>query len=629
MCGICGLIDFNGRYEDKDIVSMISVLNHRGPDNQSVLNYQLNNCKCGLGHARLSIIDLTEGANQPMEFESLSIVFNGEIYNYKEIRKDLESLNHIFTLNSDTEVILHAYKEWGISCVDKFIGMFAFTILDKGANKLVCCRDRAGIKPFYYYWVENVFMFASELKALYKHPAFCKQIDLSAVDLYMRYGYIPAPYSIYENCFKLLPGHILELDLSSKNLNIIKYWDIKDFYSLPTHDIPYDEAKHHLHSIFKSAFEYRMVADVPVGIFLSGGFDSALVTSVLQCNRTERLKTFTIGFETGNNEAPAAKSIASFLGTDHTEYLCTSKEAMDIIPTLPYYYDEPFADSSAIPTILVSTIARKDVTVALSADGGDEIFAGYNSYASFDRNIKMLKKIPKSLLRTTSSILNIVDRFYPRSCQFQKLKLNAVRNILHEPKEYWPIKLLEAAFKPTLSYAGKQFIKDFISHRTIFDDNFSPITTDLSVALCVDYKNYMQNDILVKVDRATMSVSLEGREPLLDHRIAEFAAQLPVSYKFCNGVQKRILKDIVYDYIPKELMDRPKTGFSVPVYNWLLNDLKYFLDEFLNPVIVRQANVFTVEYVNHTIKLFISNKLYDKTEIWKLLQFHMWYKQWN
>jgi len=350
---------------------MVQAMYHRGPDHQEVKVYPEHECM--LGHARLSIIDLSAAANQPLEYNQYAIVFNGEVYNFREIRQELVAKGHQFLLDSDTEVILHAFAEWGKDCVKRFIGMFAFAILDKEKNTLTLVRDRAGIKPLYYYEKDGTFMFGSELKVLYPYPKFKRIIRKDAVGMYFKYGYVPAPYSIFEDTWKLMPGYVLEYDIAKREKTITKYRDVMDYYKQPRLTVDYEEAKKELEQILLSAFNYRMVSDVPVGVFLSGGFDSALLTTLLQKDRTEKLKTFTIGFEDNNwNEAPAAKALANRLGTDHTEYLCTQEDCKEIVSELPFFYDEPFADNSAVPTILVSRLARKQVKVALSADGGDD-----------------------------------------------------------------------------------------------------------------------------------------------------------------------------------------------------------------------------------------------------------------
>jgi asparagine synthase (glutamine-hydrolysing) len=397
MCGIVGYVDYKGFSSQEHLEKMVQTLDHRGPDDFGIELYKNGQTIIGYGQTQLSIIDLSHAGHQPMSFGDYTIVFNGEIYNYKEIKVDLERLGHIFETDSDTEVILHAFSEWGEQFVDQMIGMFALSIYDKKTQIIYLYRDRVGVKPLYYYQKDNLFLFGSELKALMAHPRFEKVINVSVLPSYLNLGYIPAPQSIFKNCQKLLPGHFLKIDIKTNDYVLNKYWDPADFYQSPKLDLSFNDAKKELTSILESAFNYRMVADVPVGVFLSGGYDSTAVAAILQKDRTDKLKTFTIGFEQGNNEAPYAKETAAYLGTDHTEYICTTAEAQAIIPNLAYFYDEPIGDSPAIPTTLVSQLAKKSVTVALSADGGDEIFCGYNSYFKLNSFKKQLDTIPSFL----------------------------------------------------------------------------------------------------------------------------------------------------------------------------------------------------------------------------------------
>lgn len=623
MCGICGYIDKQVCQEVG--LQMVMAQEHRGPDNQSVRLYP--DCHCLLGHARLSIIDLSADANQPMEYQHYSIVFNGEVYNYQEIREELIQKGHVFLYQSDTEVILHAFQQWGERCVDRFIGMFAFAILDRQKQKLYLVRDRAGVKPLYYYHADGIFLFASEMKVFYHHPTFKKKISKEAVALYFKYGYVPAPLSIFEHTYKLMPGHGMTYDIANEHCETFAYWDVLNFYRQPLLEIDYAEAKTRMEQILQSAFEYRMVSDVPVGIFLSGGYDSALLTALLQKNRTERLKTFTIGFEDEKwNEAPAAKTLADYLHTDHTEYVCTQEDCKQIIPQLPYFYDEPFADNSAVPTILLSRLAKKDVKVALSADGGDETFCGYNRYTGLYgvlRYLRMMDKIKSPLLSKTVGSLSCLAPHY----SFWREKLEYMAQLLNTPRNQRIALTAEGGAFSTLTKSVYSQVCPIAYPESAFllsqDDYHDP----LSVAMAMDYINYMPNDILVKVDRATMSVSLEGRDPLLDHRIVEYAARLPISYKFKDGQMKRIYKDILYQYIPREMMERPKTGFMMPVDSWLQTDLRYLLEDYLNRNTLSDE-YFHVEDVLKIKNLYFSNCLgHENKVIWRLLMFQMWYQE--
>jgi len=412
MCGISGFCDFKKKSSENILKNMTDALIHRGPDSSGYSFFEYETYQVGLGHRRLSILDLSSHGHQPMSFENLDIVFNGEIYNFKEIKKELLELGYSFYSNSDTEVILKSYYQWGIKAVDRFNGMFAITIYDKKENKLILIRDRVGVKPFYYYKKDSLILFSSELKSFHKYPNFEKIIDKNSLSLYLQFGYIPEPHSIFKNSYKLKAGHYIEIDLKSQKIEEIKYWDVVDFYNKPKIDISQEEAILKTEELLKSSFEYRMVSDVPVGVFLSGGYDSSLVVSILENGRNEKLNTFTIGFkEKGFDEAPYAKEVAKYLGTNHTEYYCTQKDALEIIPKLAEMYDEPFGDSSAIPTTLVSALARKSVTVSLSADGGDEIFAGYGKYTTTKQYFDKFNKISNSI----KSLVNFgMDNINPK-----------------------------------------------------------------------------------------------------------------------------------------------------------------------------------------------------------------------
>jgi asparagine synthase (glutamine-hydrolysing) len=625
MCGIAGFIDFKCETTIEDVNKMAESIAYRGPDHSGTFFCEEDGAYVGFSHNRLAILDLTTGGHQPMYFEDLVIVYNGEIYNFEEIKVELVTLGHAFISKSDTEVILHAFTQWGQDCVSKFIGMFSFVILNKKDKSITLFRDRAGVKPLFYYWDGNFFLFASELKTFHEFKQFKKEINLNAVNLYMDFGYVPSPFCIFKNCNKLQPGHILRFNLITKNYSIYKYWDVNDYYNKPKLNISYNEAKEKVEALLKSAFEYRMVADVPIGVFLSGGYDSTAVAAILQNGRQEKIKTYTIGFEIGQNEAPFANEIAKHIGTDHTEVYCSTKDALDIIPDLPYYFDEPFADSSAVPTILVSRIARKHVTVILSADAGDEIFAGYNYYRSFQKTASLLLVVPYSIRRIAGFCIKIVYQFMPESSL--KLRLNRLVEALRADNRSLPFILHKSYFKLPGYIRNKLFSINVI--KKMRADDIHPVSFDevLSVALAIDYKMYLQNDILTKVDRATMSISLEGREPFLDHRIVEFVAQLPYEYKF-GDIQKRILKDIVHKYVPKAILDRPKLGFEMPVSEWLKKELSYLLDDYLNEEAINKSGIFDPAYVRNLHCKFLKDKVKDPLLIWKLLQFQMWYKKW-
>jgi asparagine synthase (glutamine-hydrolysing) len=635
MCGIAGLIDFNKTSTEYILNQCTDVLAHRGPDGRGHEFFQNDQFQLGLGHRRLSIIDLSEAARQPMWYKNFTIIFNGEMYNYAEVKKDLEILGHEFKTHSDTEVMLHAWEQWGVKMIDRFIGMYMFVIYDTEKHELYCFRDRAGVKPFYYYWHEGLFLFASELKSFHKHPHFKKEINLQALQQFMQYGYIMAPLSIFNHTQKLLPGHYLKFTIRQKEFSINKYWDVYDAYNKPKLDITEQEAKTTLETLLLSACRYRMVADVPVGVFLSGGYDSTAVTALLQANQPERLKTFTIGFfEEDHNEAEYAKKVAAHLQTDHTEYYCTTKEAQEILPIIPFHCDEPFGDSSIIPTTIVSRLARKDVTVALSADAGDETFAGYSKYPLALDFLKKMNQFPHMIRKPAAGFLKYVpDALLVKLTGNTAVSIKKQRfsKILQQPTISAP-GILDSLLSQI--YTGEQlknlFTKNIDRPESFFDSEkmLDDSMEDLDKLLAIDYKTYMPDDILVKVDRASMSVSLEGREPLLDHRIIEFVAQLPTHLKMNGTDKKYLLKKIVHEYVPKEIMERPKMGFGVPVFDWLRNDLRYYADEYMNDKAFEKHGLFKKEGVQLIMKQFYKGDRNYNSLFWYLLMFQMWYKQW-
>lgn len=632
MCGIAGFIDFNKKSDSQILKCMTDAIAHRGPDGEGHFFERLENCHIGLGHRRLAIIDLTESGKQPMEFQHVIITYNGEIYNFQEIKTELTKLEHQFIGNSDTEVILHAYKQWGKNCIQRFIGMFALVIYDRERQQIFCARDRSGVKPFFYYWQEGNFFFASELKALHQHPSFDKRINTDAVSAFMQYGNVPSEHCIFSNTYKLLPGNQLTLDMKTNSIQIEQYWNVYHFYNREKRNITYLEAKKETTQLLKTACEYRMVADVPIGIFLSGGYDSSLLTALLQSERTEKLKTFTIAVpDIGLNEAPFAQKIANHLGTDHTEINCTSKEVMEMIEDIPFYYDEPYADSSALPTMLVSKMARKNVTVALSADGGDEIFAGYNRYDYLMRYKSKMNRIPnfarkgivKAMNRIPSQQIPILKNRYNFHNRYEKLK-----GILIDPSDEKIMLSLSQQFTDDqmskFMSVEPKILKTYYDSAELQQEFYSP----LSYMMAIDYQTYLVDDVLQKVDRATMSVSLEGREPFLDHRIIEYVATLPDNFKFHDGIKKKLLKDIAHDYVPRELLDRPKMGFAIPIADWLHNDLRELVEFYCSSSKLKEHELFDHKEVQQLITRFYSGKKELDVKIWYLLMFQMWYAKW-
>ena len=632
MCGIAGYIDFTKSPHDY-IGPMTAALQHRGPDGDGTETIITDEAHIAFGHRRLSIIDLSETGKQPMAYQDLLITFNGEVYNFQEIKATLQAKGHAFIGHSDTEVILHAYAEWGEACVQQFIGMFAFAIYNKKTKEVFFARDRAGIKPFYYYWEEGLFLFASELKSFHAHNKFKKQIDHNALAMYMQYGNIPAPHCIFKNCFKLMPGFTMRLNLTTKNFSTQQYWSVYDnAYNHDKIDISFEEAKNKTESLLSSAFNYRMIADVPVGVFLSGGYDSVCLTALLQKDRTEKIKTFTIGVsDFGLDESGYAKNIAKVLGTDHHTFVCSEKEALGIIEQLPYYYDEPFGDSSTVPTTLVCKMAKQQVTVALSADGGDEVFAGYNRYDYLMKHGKLLNQTPKfmrdaaafMMKRVSSQHLPILKNKYNFHNRYNKLK-----NLLRDPSpenmmNSLSTQFLEEELQQLLKHPFEKLPSNYQSKR-LDAEHYSP----LRYMMAVDYETYLPDDILQKVDRASMTSSLEARDPFLDHRLIEWAAKLPDNFKYNIGVKKYMLKEIVHSYVPKHMMDRPKMGFAIPVEDWLYKDLKDLVLKYLDEQYIIKQGLFNPSYVKTLSQSFYKGKPEHAVKIWFLLMFQMWHERW-
>ncbi len=634
MCGIAGFIDKTGNTDRETLFKMTDSLHHRGPDDAGYDVWNNKYASIGFGHRRLSIIDLSPLGHQPMSSnEDLHIIFNGEIYNYKEIRGELVQKGFLFKSNSDTEVILNAYRQWGMQMLTKFVGMFSFALYDAVNNKVILVRDRAGVKPLYYYWQNNLFLFASELKAFHKHPGFQKKINEACLQSYLQYGYVPAPDCIYRNTFKLLPGHYLVFDVEKATFENIKYWDVADYYNKPTISITEGEALEETERLLTKACQYRMVSDVPVGVFLSGGYDSSVVTALLQKQNQQKIKTFTIGFHNQKfNEATFAKKVADHIGTDHHEYYCTVEEAKSIIPTLPYYFDEPFGDVSAIPTILVSRFAREQVTVALSADAGDEIFAGYNKYNGVLGILNTINKIPKGLRTSVATILKHTPAYVLQ--KITGLSDNSKENI-EKVAGYFKNNTPAVEIMDQSNYSGpiekiKLFLnKGYHSQPDYFGiKNWQSSTDALKGMLAIDYVSYMANDILTKVDRATMSVSLEGREPLLDQSIVEWVATLPSDFKIKNGTSKYLLKKLTHTYIPAAIMERPKMGFGIPVVDWFREDLEYLFNHYFSAEALQWHGFFCEDEIRKSVIEYRNGKNEGFTLLWYILIFQMWYEKW-
>ena len=634
MCGITGFCDFNNRSSEMILQKMTDSMVSRGPDDSGFKIWNNQNFQIGFGHRRLSILDLSANGHQPMYdvAGNYAIVLNGEIYNFKEIKLELEGYGISFNSNSDTEVVLYSFIKWGSECVKHFIGMFSFAIYDIKEEEIYLFRDRAGVKPLYYSFKNDCLLFGSELKALHGHPVFENEIDMNSVAQFLQKSWIPAPYSIYKNTFKVKPGHYIKFSIKKKSLEEIKYWDIFDYYNKPQLKIDLNDAIVETENLLKSSCEYRMVSDVPVGVFLSGGYDSSAVAALLQNGRTDKIKTFTIGFKEAKfNEAEYAKKVAAYLGTDHTEEFCSYNEAIELIDRIPFFYDEPFGDSSAIPTMLVSKIARKKVSVSLSADGGDEIFAGYTRYHHQIDSFLRIANIPWPINTILSSPIAVADLIAGKNHKYAlQYKLEKLRKVLQTRNRNRRIGYRVQMRNFTDFEVGELLNKPFSKYHTYYDD-IKLLKEDIdyvNMFMAVEFKTTLVDDMLTKVDRATMSYSLEGREPMLDHRLIEFCAQLPAEYKIRNGVQKYILKEIVHKYIPKQMMERPKMGFGIPVGEWLNNELKGHIEEHLSEKAINKYGVLNYQVVSKMLSNFYQGKEKNPDRIWILLMLQMWLAKW-
>jgi len=638
MCGISGFVDFNYNSSVANIQAMTDALIVRGPDSSGVYFDESPYAQVGLGHRRLSILDLSELGHQPMIFEHLHITFNGEVYNFEEIKLELVAIGYRFISHSDTEVILKAFHAWSVSCVEKFRGMFAFVIYDTAQHKLFMFRDRAGVKPFYYYVKDGLFLFASELKAFHKHSGFLKKINQTVIPTYMQFGYIPAPYSIFQDTYKLKAGHYISYDLASNTFDIQAYWDINSFYHADKNLSSEVEILQDLETLLTDAFQLRMVADVPVGVFLSGGIDSSVVTALLQKGSGTPLKTFTIGFdEPGYNEAEQAKEIAQHLKTEHTEYYCSKADALAVIPDLPIIYDEPFGDSSAIATILVSKLAKEQVAVVLSGDGGDEIFCGYSKYFALHKAMHLLKPgLKKWLILKAVNILSENGVNWLNNRLPARFRQTNIRDKLQKFKRALNANSCADMFIQASSYIDPSRIKGYLHDefeslpKTGFT-RFSELQNNapLEQMMAVDYQTFMVDDVLTKVDRATMSVSIEGREPLLDHKISEYMARVPISMKYQQATGKYLLRKVLYKYVPEHFYTKPKSGFQVPLFEWLKTDLKYLLDKYLAYDRLAAGGIFNADLVQQTLKAYFKGEYININELWFILMFEMWREQWD
>lgn len=638
MCGISGFVSKISDPENL-LNSMASTLDHRGPDSKGIWFDEYTGV--GLAFSRLSILDLSTNGNQPMHSSSgqYSIVFNGEIYNYKELLFDLEAIApRRLRGSSDTEVLLMTIEQWGLEkALEKISGMFGIALYDKKNKTLSLARDRMGEKPIYYGFAGNDFLFGSELKALKIFPKFKNKINRNSIASLMRYSYIPTPHTIYQDIFKLEPGHYIEFDVNKKLLKKTCYWSTEEIYNKHKangyHGTP-EDAVNDLESILTETLKNQMVADVPLGAFLSGGVDSSTIAALMQLQSTRKINTFSIGFEVANyNEADEAQRVAKHIGTDHFDMHVSENDALNVIPNLPNIYDEPFADSSQIPTYLVSKIAKEKVTVALSGDAGDELFGGYNRYVYMEKYFKSILCIPNPLKNSLSSLIRLLsedqwDRnvrlFFPgtKLPQIFGNKVLKFADAIYDTKSAKDVHHKMAS----LSSEPNSIVLDGFEHETIFDedkDYFKELDTTEKM-MGYDLMTYLEGDILTKVDRAAMSVSLETRVPFLDPKVIKFAASLPLEYKIRNKVSKWVLREVLYKHVPKDLIDRPKMGFGVPLSQWINGSLKDWSQSLLNENRISQEGYFDSDIIKKMLHEHNTGKKNHQYVLWNILMFQSW-----
>ena len=642
MCGFAGVFSINNKVNYDSLLKMQESINHRGPDSNGIWLESTN--KIGFCHTRLSILDVTNAGSQPMHSKTnrYVIAFNGEIYNHLDLRKEilLHDDTTIFKGTSDTETLLLCFEYFGIeNTVKKSVGMFAFVVWDNVEKVFFLCRDRIGEKPLYYGWNNNLLFFGSELKAFRTHTEFKYEIDKHALSLYFRYSYIPTPFSIYKNIFKLKPGTILRVD-GEGNTDSISYWDLQKVaqlgYENPFYGSEIDATNELDYKLNQTIFN-QQISDVPIGSFLSGGIDSTLVTAIMQSQTNQKINTFTIGFnEKKYNEANFALNISKYLNTNHHELYLNTDDIINVIPHMSLIYDEPFADSSQLPTYFVNKLAKQSVTVALSGDGGDEIFGGYNRYIQSKR----LTNLPNGVKKMLTDILSKfspkqVDLIYDLLGPLLPTKLRSsnagnhyikIINLLKQ-KNDWEIyqNLVSICNTPSLILREAiEYDKENIFTKSIFNSNYS-IENKMMLA---DSLTYLPDDILCKVDRASMSVSLESRVPFLDHKLIEFSNSLPMNMKIRNGQGKWILKNLLKKYVPDNLLDRPKMGFGLPLDLWMRGPLKKYTENLLNKDQLKNDEYLNASYVSNLLDEHLSGKFNHQHNIWNILMFQSWRKTW-
>jgi asparagine synthase (glutamine-hydrolysing) len=643
---MCGIVGFRSRDNFRSLKEMLPEacgrLAHRGPDDSGLFYAEPSGV--GLAHRRLSIIDLSSAGHQPMKSGDgkVCICYNGEIYNFKKIRKLLEDCGHRFKSATDTEVVLNAYLQWGTECLEKFVGMFAFAIWDSGNRTLFLARDRLGIKPLYYYYNESegVLIFSSELKALMVFGNFVKDLNPDSIPLFLHYQYIPAPGTIFKNTYKLLPGNFLIYD--GNTVRTKEYWRLPEISRTQTEPgKSEDDQLQRLDDLLTTAVSDRLISEVPLGALLSGGIDSSVIVALMQKISATPVRTFSIGFkEKGYNEAPWAARVAKHLKTEHTELYVTANDALDVIPRLPDFYDEPFADSSAIPTFLVSHLTRQQVTVALSGDGGDEQFAGYVRYWTTKSMAEGFHRFPLPLKKAIAKILGFIPPPWVENCYLPLHTFLPQRLRMANFPDKWQklLKLMEQTriselYRMTICLWSENEISS-IAARELPHSKYEEVFKDtadwplLSRLMRVDQKTYLPDAMLTKVDRASMANSLEIRVPLLDHRVVEFTVGLAEHFKYRNGTGKYILKKLLARYLPVSLFERPKMGFGVPIDHWLRFELKDLLLDYLSAERLKKEGLFNTNFVDKKIKEHLSGQVNHQYRLWSLLMWQMWRERW-
>jgi asparagine synthase (glutamine-hydrolysing) len=622
MCGIAGVFVGTGQpVVQQDVLrTMTDALYHRGPDSSGIWVDQ--EAGIGLGHRRLSILDLSPSGNQPMQSACgrFVLAYNGEVYNHQSLRAELA--DYPFVSTSDTETILAAIGAWGIEgALARFIGMFALALWDRSERKLFLVRDRMGIKPLYYgRCADGAWAFGSELKALHEYPAYLPSIDRDSLALYFRHNYIPAPYSIFEDTWKVEPGQLVVLSESA--ISKKKWWDVESVWR-GGFDDPWAmsdaEAVEQLDSILSDAVGQRMLSDVPLGAFLSGGIDSSIVVALMQKQSSNPIKTFSIGFhEKDYNEAGYARKVANHLGTEHRELYVSPKELLDVVPFMPRHWDEPFADSSQIPMHVLSKLTREHVTVSLSGDGGDELFSGYQRYF-YANKWDTLARLPLVIRK----MIRAFGRALPASA------FNLLGKI--GPRVRWRLDLLEMTefqefYRYLLSHFKRpaEFVLGAEEWPTPLTDGSPQISDRFAHMALRDLQMYLPDDILTKVDRASMAVSLEARVPLIDHRVVEFAARTPVSAKVRRGNGKWLLRHVLHRYVPREIVDRPKMGFGVPIEQWMRSDLREWCEDLLSPSMIRQQGLIDPAMVERIWRDYLNGETNWNYYLWDILMFQAW-----